>query len=67
MELDTTKTIYVGTDATNGTVHVLIPAALAATFDVAHLRLDDRDPSSTDAAEFKLLQSAPMAETRIDL
>lgn len=27
MQLDTTTTIYVGTDATNGTIHILTPEA----------------------------------------
>jgi hypothetical protein len=31
-----------------------------------HLRLDDRDPDSTDAAEYKVLETE-MDETRIDV
>ena len=64
MELNTTNTVYVGTDATNGTVHVLIPRKL--NLQVVHLRLDDRDPDSTDSAEYTLLETE-MDETRIDL
>ena len=64
MDLDTQNTIYVGTDATNGTVHVLIPRKSNLT--VVHLRLDDRDPDSTDAAEYQLFETE-MNETRIDL
>ena len=64
MQLDTKHTIYVGTDATNGTVHILTPRHL--TEEVVHLRLDDRDPESTDAAEFKLLEQE-MTASRIDL
>jgi hypothetical protein len=36
------------------------------TEEVVHLRLDDRDPESTDAAEFKLLEQE-MTASRIDL
>ena len=64
MELDTQSTIYVGTDATNGTVHVLMPRK--STMQLVELRLDDRDPDSTDAAEFRLLETQ-MDETRIEL
>ena len=64
MQLDTTTSIYIGTDAINGTVHVLTPRG--ATLQVEHLQLDDRDPENTDAAEYRLLEKA-MNETRIDL
>ena len=64
MTLDTTNTIYVGTDANNGAVHVLIPRK--SNLKLIHLRLDDPDPYSTDAAEYKLLE-AEMVESRIEL
>jgi len=34
--------------------------------EIVHLRLDDRDPDSTDAAEYKILEQE-MDETRIEL
>jgi hypothetical protein len=53
MHLDTNR-IYLCTDVTNGAVHLLLPKTL--NFEVVELRLDDPDPSRTDAAEFKLLR-----------
>jgi len=64
MELDTTNTIYVATDVTNGTVHILMPRK--SSIRLVELHLDDPDPENTDAAEFKLLETE-MEETRIDL
>ena len=64
MTLDTESTIYVGTDATNGSVHVLMPRK--SKLNLVHLRLDDPDPESTDAAEYKLLEQE-MDESRIEL
>lgn len=63
MTLDT-NAIYLCTDARNGTVYLLLPKTL--NFEVMELRLDDPDPSSTDAAEFKLLREE-MNEHRCDL
>ena len=53
MQLNT-NCIYLCTNVTNGTVHLLLPKTL--NFEVFELRLDDPDPSRTDAAEFKLLR-----------
>ena len=63
MHLDTNR-IYLCTDVTNGTVHLLLPKTL--NFEVVELRLDDPDPSRTDAAEFKLLREE-MTEHDFDL
>ena len=49
-----TNRIYICTDVTNAAVHLLLPKTL--NFEVFELRLDDPDPSRTDAAEFKLLR-----------
>ena len=54
MQLLTDHTRCIGTDATNGTVHFLIPRGSNLT--VEHLRLDDHDRESIDAAESKLLE-----------
>lgn len=58
------KPHYLCTDVTNGTVHLLLPKTL--NFEVVELRLDDPDPSRTDAAEFKLLREE-MEEHTCDL
>ena len=63
MHLDTNR-IYLCTNVTNGTVHLLLPKTL--NFEVIELRLDDPDPSRTDAAEFKLLREE-MTEHGFDL
>jgi hypothetical protein len=63
MHLDTNR-IYICTDVTNGAVHLLLPKTL--NFEVVELRLDDPDPSRTDAAEFKLLREE-MTEHGFDL
>jgi len=63
MHLDTNR-IYLCTDVTNGAVHLLLPKTL--NFEVFELRLDDPDPSRTDAAEFKLLREE-MNEHDFDL
>ena len=63
MHLDTNR-IYICTDVTNGAVHLLLPKTL--NFEVVELRLDDPDPSRTDAAEFKLLREE-MNEHGFDL
>lgn len=63
MHLDTNR-IYLCTNVTNGTVHLLLPKTL--NFEVVELRLDDPDPSRTDAAEFKLLREE-MTEHDFDL
>ncbi len=47
MHLDTNR-IYLCTDATNAAVHLLLPKTL--NFEVIELRLDNPDPSSTEAA-----------------
>jgi len=53
--LDANNTIYIGLDGTNGEVKVLIPRKFKA--DIVELKLDDRNPESTDAAEFRMLES----------
>ena len=53
MNLDTNR-ISLCTNTTNAVVHLLLPKTL--NFEVIELRLDNPDPSSTDAAEFKLLR-----------
>ena len=53
MHLDTNR-IYLCTDVSDGAVRLLLPKTL--NFEVVELRLDDPDPSRTDAAEFKLLR-----------
>ena len=63
MHLDTNR-IYLCTDVTNGAVNLLLPKTL--NFEVVELRLDDPDPSRTDAAEFKLLREE-MTEHGFDL
>jgi len=63
MHLDTNR-IYLATDTTNEAVHLLLPKTL--NFEVIELRLDDPDPQSTDAAEFRLLREE-MNEHRVDL
>ena len=62
MQLDT-NCIYFCTDGTNGAVHLLLPKTLK--IEMVELRLDKRDPQSTDAAEFKLLREE-MTEHRFD-
>jgi hypothetical protein len=64
MQLDTENTLYVGTDVTNGQVHVLIPRQ--SKLKLVHLRLDDPDPESTDAAEYQLLEK-DMVQSTIEL
>ena len=59
-----TNHIYLCTNVTNGTVHLLLPKTL--NFEVFELRLDDPDSSRTDAAEFKLLREE-MNEHDFDL
>jgi hypothetical protein len=63
LELNT-EGIYVCTDAQNGKVTLLLPKSLQA--EIFELRLDDPDPESTDAAEFKLLREV-MEEHGFDL
>ncbi len=63
IELDT-ACIYVGVDAANAEVKLLLPRDIGR--NVIELRLDDRDPESTDAAEYRLLQAA-MDEHVFDL
>jgi hypothetical protein len=53
LELNT-EGIYVCTDAQNAKVTLLLPKSLQV--EIFELRLDDPDPESTDAAEFKLLR-----------
>lgn len=64
MYLDTENTVYVCIDSSNGSVKILTPRNLKLT--VIELRVDDRDPESTDAAEAKLLETDMDTET-IDL
>jgi hypothetical protein len=64
MQLDTKCTIYVGTDAINGTIHVLVPHN--SNLHVEHLQIDDPSPDNTDAAEYRILETA-MDNTRIDI
>lgn len=66
MKLDTKNTIYIGLDGANAEVKVLTPKLPATINEVVELKLDDRDPESTDAAEFKLLE-AEMDQTTYDL
>ncbi len=63
IELDTDG-IYVCTDVQNATVTLLLPRSLRIS--LFELRLDNPDPSSTDAAEFKLLREE-MEEHVFDL
>lgn len=55
MQLDTENTIYIGLDGSNAEVKVLVPRNLKV--EIVELNLADRDPESTDAAEFKLLET----------
>ena len=48
-----TECIYVCFDVSNAEVHLLTPRNL--NLEVHELRIDDPNPESTDAAEFKLL------------
>jgi len=64
MNLDTENTVYVCIDSSNGSVKILTPRKLKLA--VIELRVDDRDPESTDAAEAKLLETDMDTET-IDL
>lgn len=64
MALDTQKTIYVGIDSSSGDIKLLVPRDF--NLEIIELRLDDRDPQSTDAAEHKLL-AAEMDEHAFDL
>ena len=57
-------TIYVATDAVNGIIQVLVPRN--EKLHVEHLRLDNPDLDNTDAAEYRLLETA-MDNTRIDI
>ena len=57
-------TIHVGTDAVNGIIQVLVPRN--ENLHVEHLQLDNPDPDNTDAAEYRLLETA-MDNTRIDI
>jgi hypothetical protein len=59
-----TDCIYVCTDATNGSLHILTPRNL--TLEVLDLRIDNPDHESTDAAEYKLLRQE-MDEHDFDL
>ena len=63
LELNT-EGIYVCTDAQNAKVTLLLPKSLQV--EIFELRLDDPDPESTDAAEFKLLREV-MEEYPFDL
>jgi len=68
MTLDTSA-IYICTDSTNGTVHVLSPRRLTSFTDIAHLKLDEPDPygpQGTDRAQYDLLR-LEMEETTFDL
>ena len=53
MTLDTENTIYICTDRDNEEVRVLYPRN--CQIHVVELNLSDRNPESTDAAEYKLL------------
>lgn len=64
MTLDTQNTIYIGLDGTNAEVKVLVPKG--CKIEIVELKLDDRDPESTDAAEFKLLEQE-MDETTYEV
>ena len=64
MQLDTKHTIYVGTDAVNGVIQVLVPRN--ENLHVEHLQIDNPDPDNTDAAAYRLLEQA-MDHTRIDI
>jgi hypothetical protein len=57
--------LLVGIDRTNNTVTLLVPNDELLS-GVIEYRLDDPDPSSTDAAEFQLC-SEHMTEHRFDL
>lgn len=63
LELNT-EGIYVCTDAQNAKVTLLLPKTLRV--EVFELRLDNPDPESTDAAEYKLLREV-MKEHAFDL
>jgi hypothetical protein len=49
-----TNAIYVCVDGRNGEAHLLIPKDLK--LPVFELRIDNMDPQSTDAAEYRLLK-----------
>lgn len=70
IHIDTQATVYVATDATNGTVHILRPRS-GRCEQVEHLKLDDPDPHGPHAdnpAVYQLLKDHPdMDETHIDL
>ncbi len=53
MQLET-NAVYVCVDGRNGEAHVLIPKNLK--LPIFELRIDDKDPQSTDAAEYRLLK-----------
>ncbi len=53
MELETIA-IYVCVDGRNGEAHLLLPKSLK--LPVFELRIDNKDPQSTDAAEYRLLR-----------
>lgn len=63
MHLDTEKTIYLAVDSQNGQVTLLTPKEFP--FEIIELRVSDPNPDSTDAAEFKLLESE-MIDYRFD-
>jgi hypothetical protein len=62
MNLDTEKTIYLGINRSNAEVTVLVPRHLEG-IRIVELYLDDPGPDSTDAAQFKLLETEMEATT----
>jgi hypothetical protein len=64
MQLDTKKTIYICLDGENGDVKVLTPKD--CPLEIVELNLADRDPESTDSAEYQLLKTE-MEETTYNL
>jgi len=68
MTLDTDDCLYVCTDGTNGTVHILAPKDGRFT-SVEQLKLDEPDPygpHGNDRAQYQLLREE-MEETTFDL
>ena len=53
MQLET-DAIYICVDGRNGEAHLLVPKDLK--LPVFELRIDNMDPQSTDAAEYRLLK-----------
>ena len=53
MQLET-NAVYVCVDGRNGEARLLLPQTLK--LPVFELRIDDMDPQSTDAAEYRLLK-----------